>query len=252
MTTGPARHDRSAGFTLVELLIALVLIAVITVLMFSGLRLGSRAWEGVETVSDRVADIRVAHNFIGRTLRQARAVELVFDGQPMLVFSGDAERIELVAPLSEHVGIPGLYVLRLTLEDAGDHPRLVLTRWLLHADVLAGGDDVPEWEPLMQASAIGDNSSPFDQDLAAGAFGRTVLLPQVAEFRLAYFGIAEGEQEPEWLDEWTDQPRLPLKVRLALSTPRQGWPESVIELAGQAVGGGRSGRSGTTFGAGGY
>lgn len=94
------------GFTLVELLIALVLIAIITVLMFSGLRLGSRAWEGVETVSERVADLRVAHNFFDRTLRQTQQHSLVFDGTMVPVFAGDAESLELVAPLSEHVGIP--------------------------------------------------------------------------------------------------------------------------------------------------
>jgi len=69
--------DGEGGFTLVELLIALVLIAIISVLMFSGLRLGSRAWEGVETVSDRVSDLRVARNFIERTLRQAQQRSLI-------------------------------------------------------------------------------------------------------------------------------------------------------------------------------
>ncbi|NEX17237.1 MAG: general secretion pathway protein GspJ, partial [Halochromatium sp.] len=38
---------RGRGFTLVELLIALSLIGIITLLLFSGLRLGSRSWEAV-------------------------------------------------------------------------------------------------------------------------------------------------------------------------------------------------------------
>lgn len=221
-----------AGFTLVELLIALVLIAVITLLMFSGLRLGSRAWESVETVSDRVNDLRVTRNFLERTLRQARPVSIVFDGQPWPVFAGDAERLEFVAPLSEHVGIPGLYVLRLVLEPAGDGQRLVLVRWLLHPEVLAGGDEYPEWEPLLEASGIGADTGPLDRDLAAGAFGRTVLLPDVAEFALAYFGVGEGETEPAWFEEWADDPRLPLRIRLAVSTPHRSWPAAIIELAG--------------------
>ena len=228
----PLRSSR--GFTLVELLIALVLITIITVLMFSGLRLGSRAWEGVETVSERVSDLRVARNFIERTLRQAQQRSLVIDGVSRPVFAGDAESVELVAPLSEHVGIPGLYVLRLGLEDAGEYPRLVLARWLLHPETLEGGDDHPAWEPLIDASPLFADSSPLDSDVAAGAYGRTVLLPEVADFELSYFGVAEGEQDPEWSDDWFEQPRLPLKIRLVLTTPRQSWPAAVIELPGAA------------------
>jgi len=224
------------GFTLVELLIALVLISVITVLMFSGLRLGSRAWEGVETVSDRVNDVRVARNFIERTLRQARPASVVFDGEQWPIFAGDTEGLELAAPLSEHVGIPGLYILRLVLEPAGEHDRLVLVRWLLHPEVLAGGDDYPPWEPLLESGATLADAGPLDRDIAAGAYGRTVLLPQVETFELAYFGVPEGETEPEWLEEWAYQRRLPHKVRMALSTPRQDWPDAVLALPdGEAV-----------------
>jgi len=222
-----ARHR---GFTLVELLIALVLLAIILFLLFSGLRLGSRAWEGVDTVSERVSDLRVARNFIERMLRQTRPVALMVDGAAMPVFAGEPNRVELVAPLSEHVGIPGLYVLRLGLEDAGDGQRLVLERWLLHPEVLDGGDDWPEWEPMVEDSGIGDDSSPFDRDMAAGAYGRTVLLPRVDRFELAYFGTAEGAAEPEWREEWLDQPRLPVRVRLDLTTPVQSWPAGLVSL----------------------
>jgi general secretion pathway protein J len=220
------------GFTLVELLIALVLIAIITVLMFSGLRLGSRAWEGVETVSDRAADVRIVQNFMQRTLRQTREVSLVVDAVERPVFAGDAQSLELVAPLSEQVGIPGLYLLRFGLEAAGEYPRLVMVRWLLHPEVLEGGDGYPAWEPLADASAPFGDDSPFDSDLAGGVYGRTVLLPEVAELELAYFGIAEGEQAPKWLEEWVEQRELPLKVRFRATTPRQSWPATVVELPG--------------------
>jgi len=235
------------GFTLVELLIALVLVALISVLMFSGLRLGSRAWEGVETVSERVSDLRIARNVIERTLRQARDVEVVVDAVEEPVFAGTAQTLDLVAPLSENVGIPGLYVLRLGIEDAGDHRRLVLVRWLLHPEVLAGDDDHPPWEPLAEASRPFDDSGPLDRDVAAGAYGRSVLLPEVADFALAYFGVPEGEQEPEWSEEWLEQRRLPLKVGLVLTTPHQSWPAAVIDLPdADAASSAGSGAGGTT------
>ena len=156
----------------------------------------------------------------------------------MPVFSGGADTLEFVAPLSEQVGIPGLYILRLGLEARGDHQALVLTRWLLHPDVLQGTAEVPEWEPLS-----GDNGVPVganeDQDIAAGAFGVTILIEAVDEFEITYFGpeddaqgarnLANRDQLPEadWLAEWFDRQMPPYALRLHLTTPGSTWPDLI-------------------------
>jgi general secretion pathway protein J len=213
---------------LVELLIALALISLITLLLFSGLRLGTRAWEGVELAAERTAEPRIARNFLERALTQARAMQLTFDAEEILVFAGDAENLELVAPLSEHVGTPGLYVLRISLEEEGIR-QLVVTRWLLHPDVLAGNEGTPEWEPFEGGGGL-SVSGPLDEDLVAGAYGRTLLLDGVEELEIAYFGIADGEQDPGWHEEWLEQPRMPLAIRVHLTTKEQTWPDMLVRL----------------------
>ncbi len=227
-----SRPAAGRGFTLIELLIALAMIALITLLMFSGLRLGSRAWEGVDAAGERVGRVRLAHGFLARTLAQARPAVTFVDGGAVNVFAGDAERLELAAPLSEYVGLPGIYILRLTLEGRGDDLSLVLTRWLMHPEVLAGMDDVPAWEPLLEDAGMALDGVPVGTDLADGAFGRTLLLEDVNELEIAYFGLAEGEDEPDWHEEWTEQPRLPLLVRIRLTTLDQAWPDLIVSLPG--------------------
>lgn len=244
-------RTRPHGFTLVELLIALVMLSVITLLLYSGLRLGSRAWEGVETVSERSTDLRLARNFIARSLRQALPIKLSVNGREQLVFSGKQDRLEFVAPLSAHVGIPGLYVLRLELESqAGGPPRLVLTRWLRHADILNGDSDSPAWEPLEDASVFAGQGQELDQDLAGGAYGRSLLMEQVGRFGLSYYGVARGERFAQWHQDWVEQDQLPHQVRLDLTRTDQtgnnptginqpasepDWPAAIITLPGPGV-----------------
>lgn len=229
---GPSRSRVSGdpGFTLIELLIALAIVGLITLLLFSGLRLGSRAWEGVEAASDRTAEIRLARNLIERALTQIRAASVTIDGESVPVFAGDAERLEFVAPLSEHVGVPGLYILRLTIEESRGRRDLVLTRWLLHPEVLEGRDDIPPWEPLDKDSGILLGSAELDKDSAAGAFGRNLLLEDVDLFQIAYYGAVEGEDALDWYDEWVGQPALPRLLRIRLTSVRQTWPDLIVAL----------------------
>lgn len=226
---GRPRH-RAHGFTLIELLIALTIIGLMTLALFSGLNLGSRAWESVDAVSERVGEVRVVRDFLMSTLSQMRATTLTIDAEVRQIFAGDAERLEFAAPLAEQVGIPGLYILRLELAPNGQDTALMLTRWLLHPEVLEGSDDIPAWEPLEEASGVLGKAGAVDLDLKGGAFGQTLLLDRVDTFEIDYFGIADGDTEPDWHEEWLQQTSMPTMLRIHLGTPAQSWPELIVAL----------------------
>lgn len=217
---------------MVELLIALSLIALINLLLFSGLRLGSRAWDMVETGADRNGELRIARGFVDRALRQTRTVAMPYQDRQWWGLTGDAQRIEFVAPLSDRVGMGGLYLLRLSLEEQGDRQSLILTHWLLHPDVLAGRAElrIPPWEDLIADSGPGLADPDLDQDAAAGVFGRTVLLEDVDEWAIAYFGGRDGQAESDWFDDWVDQPILPRRIQVRLTLPGEAWPDILIPL----------------------
>jgi len=229
--------EKSTGFTLVELLIAFVLISLISLLLFSGLRTGIRAWEGVETAAIANADLRLARDFLLRILSQSHSVTLMLKDEPYLVFSGDSENLEFVAPLSEQVGIPGLYILRIGIVKREQQNLLVMTRWLLNSDVLMGKDDVPEWQPL-KAEGHGTVMTD-DQDLAAGVYGTSILLEGVEEFNIAYFGPPPGEElavtsdvREDWQSTWRERTLPPKAIRIRLFSSNRQWPDLIIRPGG--------------------
>lgn len=229
----PWRPGRGSGFTLVELLIALAMVGLITLLLFSALRIGSRAWDAVELVAERNGALRLARDFLQGALRQARATTVVFEGTPVSVFSGDAERLEFVTPLAGQLGVPGLYILRLTLEDSGGGIDLILTRWLIHPEVLEGGDENPAWEPLREPPGSPSVTGSTDLDRVAGAYGRTLLLESLDDFAIEYFGTPEGEDEPLWLEHWLEQDGLPALVRIRMRALGQSAPDLIVALPAQ-------------------
>lgn len=224
---------RASGFTLMELLIALAMVGLITLLLFSALRIGARTWDSVDLVAERTGALRLARDFLQGALSQARGVTLSYDGNIVWVFAGDGERLEFVAPLAERVGVPGLYVLRLALEDNGDTSDLILTRWLIHPEVLEGGREVPPWAPLEATGRFARSSDLMDLDVAGGAYGRTRLLEDVDAFGIEYFGLLEGEIEPDWHEEWVEQKVLPWLVRIRLTIVGQDWPDLIVALPAQ-------------------
>lgn len=230
------------AFTLVELLIALALVSMILLMLFSALRLASRSWDAIEAVHDATADLRVARSFIRRTLRQARPVEGIYvDGAPIRPLSGDQQGLEWTGPLSEYLGIPGLYMIRLVVERSGDTQQLVLYRWLLHPDILINPDDWPAWTPLAEepiptvpGAASGEDALGLwgDLDRADGAFGRTVLLGDLKQFSASYFGMIPGTNQREWTDHWLEQRGLPNSVALWLETTDQPVEPLVVLIKG--------------------
>ena len=172
--------DTSAGFTLLETLVSLIVIGLILSGLSQGFRFGAAAWDAQARILASGGDLEA----VDRGLRR-----LVARMDP----AGDAEHPPLL-------GGPDGMSFAAPLPDAA---ALAGTRRAAMRLALDGGRLVLAWTP-----------APHATPLVPVRASRTEVLRGVARLELAYFGRV-GQAPAAWRDSWI-APRLPDLVRLRL------------------------------------
>jgi general secretion pathway protein J len=194
------RQGSPAGTTLIELLVALSLLALIAVLLLGGMRLGLRVWDsgGDRQVFEQRLERTDAflRQLLGQAGRAAPAVgtpgaDGIAGVPPPIVkagFLGEADRLHFIALLPYQLGSDGKYEFELARHSGAD-----------------GGNLVLGWR-----RSIGSASE-------VGGPTQTVLLSDVRSLRFAYFGHLTNESRSAWHDRWADPTGLPALIRLDMS-----------------------------------
>jgi len=192
---------RQQGFSLLELVVAITLMGLVLVVLYSGLRLGLNGWDSGERRAEASNRLRSAQEFLRRQLAQSMTVYETNDDrrERFVVFAGRSEGIEFVAPMPARLGQGGLY--RMWIEMADGQLRL-------------------RQRPYLPGNP------------AAGEERVNVLLEGVSAMEWAYFGPErDNDQEsPRWHADWTSTERRPLLVRLNLTLRGESWPDLVVAL----------------------
>ena len=187
----PRRHD-DAGFTLLEIIVALVVLGVLLVTLSQGVHFGFAAW-GRQDQTLRTGETLQAAD---RTLRQL--IEQVYPGteRDAAKLRGRAHAAAFTSSLPiGRDGEPSEADISLTVDHDG---RLVLS-WLPHVHA-----------QLLQA---------------APAPHVSVLLEHVAGLQLSYWSDSAGQ----WSREW-NQPTLPDLIRIGIEFPahdKRRWTDIV-------------------------
>ena len=198
------RRTYPAGFTLVELLIAVALIALLSSMLFIGFRFGTRAVAAADDRIDRAAEIAVAYGFLEEALANARSLpqpEQSSDAPPSFV--GTRAGLAFVTAPPAQLTLGGLHLLRLELEPSVRGSRLTVS-WRLVSDRRPGDREPVELQP-------------------------SVLIDKVASARFSYSGVRTPGRLPEWSDTWEPAAGLPRLVRIGI-TLVDGWqaPDFVV------------------------
>ncbi|MES2312041.1 MAG: prepilin-type N-terminal cleavage/methylation domain-containing protein [Pseudomonadota bacterium] len=196
---------RAAGFTLLEVLAALVLLALLLVGVYSGIRTATHSVRSGTAAIERLDQIRSAQQFLRRELAQSLAQPIghTDQGEP-IYFVGTAHEMRYVAPLPGYLGKLGPQLQRLQLVDDGHEGlRLELSLVLLPPD---GKPPQPLGEPQ-------------------------VLLDHIRDGGFNYRGIdARGAAVP-WAPTWADGRLLPQLVSITLrSQDGADWPQLDVPL----------------------
>ena len=117
-----APRSRDGGFTLVELTVALVLMAAIAAVLFGSLSLAARTWDGGEAKAHEVSDMRAAQAYL-RSQISAQYPQRMWRAEELpLMFGGEREEMRYTAALPERVAEGGVYYSITVSETAeADH-----------------------------------------------------------------------------------------------------------------------------------
>lgn len=203
----PATHQR--GFTLLELTIALLLLALMGGVLYGALGFAGRSWDGGEAKAEATSSMRLTQGFLRGQLESQHPLRMRKVLEFPLLFTGTRDELRYAAPLPARVASGGIWYYRLAVATEGDRSRLVLERIL----------------PDLNAPALPEFGM-------VEATDRSILADDIGEIRIEYFGRDPGagrSTAPTWRDRWEDKQRLPLLIRVDV-LPKRGpaWPPLVL------------------------
>lgn len=202
----PPNARRQAGFTLIEVLLASVLLAAGLAMGLATLRAATSTVQRGELLSARNERMRAVESFLRARIGGARPIAYGLDtgnGVPQR-FVGDATQMRFVADLPDYLGRGGPYLHDLKIETDGDRSRITVG-----LDMVVGGQVVSEREQRPPE----------------------VLVRDLRQIAFRYRGMTADNTLGDWQEQWTDAERLPLQVQVLLRDgDGRDWPAMVVAL----------------------
>jgi general secretion pathway protein J len=196
---------RAEGFTLVEVLVAIGLLAFGMTLAIAALRGATQASSHAEATAQRAEHLRAVQGFLRMQLSGALPIAFQNDtdsGQATVVI-GKNDELRFVAGMPGYLGRGGAYLQSFRLVSAA-----------------AGRQLTYEFQQLGPDGPLPAERPP------------QVLLDGIAEAHFEYRTIDGQGQPGAWHGAWNQTGTLPplLRLRLRFSDPNNSWPDFVVAV----------------------
>jgi general secretion pathway protein J len=190
-----------AGFTLVELLIAIALFGLILTGLYSGLRMATRASDAGEAHAADNDELRAVMGFLRFELCQVYPLVFSDEEDQQVIFEGEPDRLMFVARLPQHRGVEGSYLISLV----ADQDRLVLRYRLTK----------PDRRYLFESGDAGKE---------------VVLVHGIESVGFSYYG--KRGRTARFYSRWDDPERLPKLLRMRIRPKGRGvhWPDLIVPI----------------------
>jgi general secretion pathway protein J len=199
------KRAAQSGFTLIELVVAMVLLGVMMLMLYSGLTFSLRSWDAGDANGRLTADRRISENFLRRELSELFPMRWKDPMNLKFAFEGESARMRFVSSRPAGISQGGLSLVGLAAEPAGRVRNLVMRRAM-------PDDDAKDFAPL---------------DRAEG----TVLIADVDSVAFEYFGAENDFTQPKWSTSWTFEGRIPEMIRVKIrTTDSRPIPEMLVKI----------------------
>jgi general secretion pathway protein J len=203
---GGSPPDRQSGFTLLELLVSLMVLAMIMAFIPGTLRIGQRVWEKDAAIERRAA-LSTFRRQVEQRLAEAIPLHLRDPASGLrIAFTGGPDRLAFIASADAGPAGAGVYRFDLRRAEGGGRQPLILTQTLYRAA-----------SPGPQA----DNAMPA---LEYRSDARLIGLA------LRYFGSPANGETPRWQTQWPRADALPDLVEISLAVDGRAADRAVVPL----------------------
>jgi len=198
------KRAQQAGFTLIEIVIAMALLAAMLGMAWSGVSFALHSWDAGANQGHRTADTRLSQNFLRRELSEIFPMRFKDATNLKLALEGSATRLRFVSTRPAGLSTAGLSLVSLEVEGEGRKRNLVMRR-------AAPDDAAKDFAPLERSEA-------------------TILYPDVDTVHFSYFGSDNDIEQPKWRDEWTHA-KMPTLIRLRVTAADGAeQPETMVRV----------------------
>lgn len=197
-------QSKQQGFTLLEMMVAFVMVSLLFLALFSAFNTISRGWDAADKRMTKNEDMSLINGFLRRQLEQILVVKMNTESEAYYAFEGERDVVRYAAPLQPLQTQGGIYLIELGVASS-DFGKKLEVKFTPYRPELTWDDAFDGLEPVLVYEGF-------------------------KQVEFSYFGSENIDDDASWQDSWVDKEVYPSLLKLTLKDDEQTWPEMIVSL----------------------